>query len=127
MGWSDLGTQFCLELAFGVLLGLAWIPRAPLGVFFFRLMGTTALVPLLVAAAAPALFGGASWSDPRTLACFAAALGFPFFSGPVRASRRLAALLWSSSLTGLALVLSVSRAPLVDGIERAGLSPVQRK
>ena len=53
MAWGPLATQFCLELAFGVLLGLCLIPRAPLGVFFHRMMGTTALLPLLVAGLVP--------------------------------------------------------------------------
>ena len=69
MGWSDLGTQFCLELAFGVLAGLACIPRAPLGAFFYRLMGSTALVPIVVALLAPPLFGEGSWSEPRSVTC----------------------------------------------------------
>ena len=41
MGWSPLGTQFCLELGFGMLIALAFVSRAPLGLFFFRLMGST--------------------------------------------------------------------------------------
>lgn len=115
MGWSELGTQFCLELAFGVLAGLACIPKAPLGTFFYRLMGSTALLPLLVALAAPPLFGGREWVEPRSIACAAAALGFPFFSGPVRGGRRLLALLWSAFACALALVLTVRAVPGVDG------------
>ena len=42
MAWSPLATQFCLELAFGVLLGLCFVQRAPLGLFFHRMMGVTA-------------------------------------------------------------------------------------
>lgn len=120
MAWSDLGTQFCLELAFGVLVGLACIPRAPLGVFFYRLMGATALLPLLVALAAPPIFAGRSWSEPRSLACAASVLAFPLVAGPVRGSRRLPALLWSALACGLALVLTVRDAPgVVDGTDLA--------
>ena len=53
MAWTPLGTQFCLELAFGVLLGLVLLARAPLGLFFHRLMGLTAALPLVVVATVP--------------------------------------------------------------------------
>ena len=62
--WSDLGAQFCLELAFGVLLALAFVPKAPVGRFFYRLMGSAALVPLLVAGLLPTLSGGLAWTEP---------------------------------------------------------------
>ena len=71
MAWSHLGTQFCLELAFGVLLGLCLLPKAPVGLFFHRLMGLTAGLPLVVAVLAPPLFGEAGWIS----ACALAALG----------------------------------------------------
>ena len=112
MSWGDLGTQFCLELAFGVLLGLTFIRRAPMGVFFQRLMGTVALLPLLAAGLAPLARDGAS---PTSAAALVAALGFPFFAGPARSSRRLWGLVWSTAWTGLALVLTVQRAPGVSG------------
>ena len=115
MAWSPLGTQFCLELAFGVLLGLCLVQRAPLGLFFHRMMGVTALLPLLIAGAAPPLFVDASWTAPVTLACGAAALGFPIFSGPLNARRRTAGAVWSTVCCGAALTFAVDAAPGVEG------------
>jgi hypothetical protein len=115
MAWSHLGTQFCLELAFGVLLGLCFVQRAPLGLFFHRLMGVTAVLPLMAAAAAPPLFVGASWSSGVTVASLAALLGFPVFSGPFSARRRTLGAIWSTSATALALALAVRIAPGITG------------
>lgn len=114
MAWSTLGTQFSLTLAFGVLLGLATIPRAPLGVFFFRLMGATALLPLLGAIVLRSR-AGEPWSDPVILCSAAAALAFPLVQAPVRADRRAWALVWSLVATGAALGFAVAEAPLVEG------------
>ncbi len=115
MTWGSLGTQFCLELAFGVLLGLALIPRAPLGAFFFRMMGVTAMVPLLGAFLGPPLLGLTGWADGVVIASGLALLGLPLASGPVRASRRAAALWWSTAATAASLVFAVSRAPGISG------------
>ena len=115
MGWSVLGTQFCLELAFGVLVALAFVHRAPLGVFFFRLMGTTALVPILLALVMPPLSGLAAWSEPAVLLAGLAAVSYPFYSGPVRARRRLVALLVAIAGSGAALATVVSSAQRVEG------------
>lgn len=115
MGWSILGTQFCLELAFGVLVSLAFVHRAPLGVFFFRLMGTTALLPLLVAAVMPVVSKQARWSDPAVLFAAFAVLAYPVYSGPVKARTRLWALALAILGCGAALVAVVSTAQRVDG------------
>ena len=89
MTWTHLGTQFSLELAFGVLLGLCLLSRAPLGLFFHRLMGFAAALPLMVACAAPPLTTGVPWSTPVTRASGAALLGIPVLAGPMRSDRRL--------------------------------------
>lgn len=115
MAWSPLATQFCLELAFGVLLGLCLLPKAPLGLFFFRLMGATAVLPLLVAALVPPLFAQVPWTSPVTLSSLAAALAFPLLSGPVRSGRRLGASLWASAWTGVALFWAVQQASELAG------------
>ena len=115
MAWSPLGTQFCLELAFGLLLGLCLVQRAPLGMFFHRMMGVTAVLPLLIAGAAPVLFAGAAWNSPSTLACGAAILGFPVFSGPLSVRRRTLGAAWSTACCGVALTLAVDAAPGVVG------------
>src|SRR5215510_8442478 len=83
MGWSVLGTQFCLELGFGVLLALAFVPRAPVGTLFYRLMGTCAALPL-GAALAIRLRAGSTFGDALVLATALALLAYPVYSGPVR-------------------------------------------
>lgn len=115
MEWVGLGTQFCLEIAFGVLLALAFVGRAPLGPFFHRVMGTAALAPLLAAAVLPVSEDPASWSDPQVLLTLAAVALYPGYSGPLRSARRLALLQAALIAVGLALVLAVRRAGLVTG------------
>jgi len=107
MGWNALGTQFCLELAFGVWLALAFVPKAPVGTLFYRIMATTALVPLVLAAIAPPLWGGARWSDAGVWTAGLAALAYPAVSGPLRGARWGAALGWALAWTGVSLVLTV--------------------
>ncbi len=89
--------QFCLELAFGVLLALAFVPRAPVGVLFYRVMGTSALVPVLAAVAVPIATETRAADDAAILFALLAALTYPIYSGPVRGRR------WAVGL-GLALV-----------------------
>ena len=97
MTWTLIGAQFCLQLAFGVLFALAFVPRAPVGVLFYRVMGTSALVPVLLALAGFVGLEGRGWGDPVVLATLAALIAYPFYSGPVRGRR------WGAAL-GLALV-----------------------
>ena len=87
MGWSALGTQFCLMLAFGVLFALAFVPKAPVGTWFYRLMGTAALVPMLCAFLMPVLAAGGSWSQPVVIAAGAGVASYPVYSGPFRGRR----------------------------------------
>jgi len=115
MPWSSLGAQFCLELAFGVLVTLAFVARAPLGTFFFRLMGATALVPLLTAAALPRLTGDASWSSPDWIGAAVAAALYFVYSGPVRARTRELALIAASLACAASLAIAVREAPAVSG------------
>lgn len=117
MTWTHLATQFSLELAFGVLLGLCLLVRAPLGLFFNYMMGFTAALPLMVACAAPPLLTGTPWTDPVTLACGAALLGMPILAGPVRNKVRRVGAWWSTAWTAAAIVLAVREAP---GIASAG-------
>jgi hypothetical protein len=119
MGWSHLATQFCLELAFGVLLALAFVPRAPVGAFFYRLMGTTALVPLL-AAAVMLLTGG----EARPRAGIAAALAvcaYPLYSGPFRVGRSSVGLALGLLGCGAALVFLAQDARVLDAGAGLGL------
>jgi hypothetical protein len=115
MQWSPLATQFCLQLSFGVLAALAFVPRAPVGVLFYRVMGTAALVPLLAAALLPALVDGAPWTDAPTLLAGLALVGYPLFSGPVRGARWALALALALVGSASALVVQLARGALVEG------------
>ena len=87
MGWSPLASQFCFELAFGVLFALAFVPRAPVGVLFYRVMGGAALVPLLVAFLAPPMAEAGSWTSAPGVAALIAALAYVVYGGPFRGVR----------------------------------------
>ena len=107
MTWSLIGTQFCLQLAFGVLAAMAFVPKAPVGVLFYRVMGTSALVPVLLALGALVGLDGRAWSDPLVLACLAPVVAYPLYSGPVRGARWGAALAFALTGTVVAVVLVV--------------------
>lgn len=77
MSWTLLAQQFALELAFGVLLALAFVPPAPVGRFFYRLMGSCAALPL-AGALALRLKAGASWADLGVLGAGLALAALPF-------------------------------------------------
>jgi len=115
MGWSILGTQFCLELGFGVLVALAFVPRAPVGTLFYRIMGTCAFLPFLVALVASVAWGGASLAEPGTLLTAAAAIGFPVVSGPFKGRRWAIFLAGSLLFSGLALAFTVADASSLHG------------
>ncbi|MEX1025729.1 MAG: hypothetical protein WD226_11715 [Planctomycetota bacterium] len=97
MGWSLLATQFSCQLAFGVLLAMAFVPRAPVGVLFYRVMGTSAVALVAVSIAASLAMGVVAWSHPAMLGGALALGTYPFYSGPVRGAR------WATAL-GLALL-----------------------
>jgi hypothetical protein len=115
MPWSSLGAQFCLELAFGVLVSMAFVARAPLGVFFFRLMGATALVPLVAAIALPRLMRDRTWGELDWLGSALAAGLYFVYSGPVKARTRELGLGAAAAACAVSLALLVRDAPLVDG------------
>jgi hypothetical protein len=114
MPWSSLGAQFCLELAFGVLVSLAFVARAPLGVFFFRLMGGTALVPLVAAIALPRITRDRSWSELDWVGAALAAGLYFVYSGPVKTRLRELALAAAAIACSASLALVVRDAPAVD-------------
>ena len=122
MSWSDLAVQFCLELAFGVLFAMAFVPRAPVGVLFYRLMGSSALALILLGVGVPLWSGALSWEDPAVLWSALALVGYPFYSGPVRGAK------WAGAL-GLGLLgcaaatgVLVSRSVAEPGVVSIGLS-----
>jgi hypothetical protein len=100
MAWTLLAQQFLLELGFGVLLALAFVPDAPVGTFFYRLMGTCAALPIAVALAVR-LGAGAPWSDPAVLGMGLALGAHPIYSGPMHGARWRAGL--GAGLAGSAL------------------------
>jgi hypothetical protein len=120
MSWASLGTQFCLELAFGVLATLAFVARAPLGTFFFRVMGVTALVPLLAALTLPVFVAQEGWSEPGRLGAGLAVLSFPLYSGSVRVTTRKIALIVAALGAAASIALEVRDAAAV---EAAGALP----
>jgi hypothetical protein len=109
MAWHPLGTQFCLELAFGVLFALAFVPRAPVGAGFYRLLGTSACLPLLVAIGAPLAAGERGWDDPLVLCALPALAAYPVYSGPFRGWRFALALGLALASSGAAVALSVAQ------------------
>ena len=106
MAWSDLGTQFCLELAVGVLVAMAFVPKAPVVVLFYRVMGTSALVPCLVALVIPPWVGLIPWLSVETFAIGVAVAAFPFYSGPLRGKPWAASL--GVAILGCAVALAVT-------------------
>lgn len=100
MSWTLLVQQFSLELGFGVLLALAFVPGAPVGTLFYRLMGTAAALPVAAALAAR-LRAGVAWSDPAVVGAGLALLAYPVYSGPLHGPRRMWGL--SAGLLGSAL------------------------
>lgn len=110
MAWTLLAQQFCFELGFGVLAALAFVPPAPVGTLFYRLMGTCASLPIAVALAAR-WRAGAGWSDVGVLGAALALLAYPVYSGPVHGARRQA---------GMALGL-IGSALATGWVVRAGL------
>ena len=115
MGWNSLATQFCLELTFGVFVALAFVPKAPVGKFFYRMMGTAAVVPLLLAAFVPLMEEAAVWSDPAILASWAALAAFPIISGPFRGMKWGLGLAWGLGWTAAALVITLAESATTSG------------
>ena len=116
MSWSSLGAQFCLELSFGVLVTLAFVARAPLGTFFFRAMGGTALVTMLAALGISYGVGERAWSDPRGLGAVVACALWPVYTGPVRARTREIALIAASLACTCSLALEVRTNAAIEGL-----------
>ena len=113
--WNALGTQFCLELGFGVLLALAFVPKAPVGTLFYRVMGTTALLPILIGVGAPLAAGELAWSAPVVWAAALSVLPYPLYSGPVRGRRWAVALAVALLGSAVAVLLALPEIALGSG------------
>lgn len=119
MGWSVLATQFCFELAFGVLFALAFVPRAPVGGLFYRILGTTAVTPALVALVASVATGALDAADPIVLAGLLTVVAYPVYSGPLRGARWAAGLVLGALGAAGAVVLCLRAGQ--PGLGAAGL------
>lgn len=119
MGWSHLGSQFALELAFGVLFALAFVPRAPVGKLFYRLMGGTALAALLLAVVLTPWTGSEGWTAPPVLAAAFAALLAPVYGSPPRRAGWWIGLGAALLATVVALALRLGRMLDLTGGEQA--------
>jgi len=115
MAWTLLAQQFALELGFGVLLALAFVPRAPVGVLFYRLMGTTAALPIGVALWLRLRAGG-SWLEPGALGALLALAGYPLYSGAVRGASW-----WVGLALGLAGCGGATAAVIAQGLPELGV------
>lgn len=100
--------QFALELAFGVLLALAFVPKAPVGTLFYRVMGTAALLCVGLAISVPVASGARGIDDPAVVVALLAALTYPVYSGPVRGGRWAVALGLALAGTGVAVGIVLS-------------------
>jgi len=117
MSWGSLATQFCLELGFGVLFALAFVPKAPVGKLFYRVMGATAMLPIAAAAGVPLYTGTWGFNEPIVWCSGLALLGWPFIAGGAGGVGRrwLPAMVWSSAWTIAALSLAVQSSTAVNG------------
>lgn len=107
---AGLGAQFCCEVAFGVLLALAFVPKAPVGRLFYRVLGTCACA-LLLAGAALRWRAVPSWSDAFLWCALGAALCLPFYSGALRGRAFASGLALALAASAAAVVLAVLEAP----------------
>lgn len=97
MSWTDLAAQFALELAFGALVALAFVPRAPVGALFYRVLGSAAAAMVVLALGLYAAVGRADPREPAAWGAGLALLAYPLYSAPPRGAR------WSVGL-GLGLL-----------------------
>ena len=109
MAWTDLGAQFCFVLGYGVLFGLAFVPPAPVGKPFYRMMASTAALSLAVGALLPPLAEALPWGDPCVL------LGWLSVAGALSCARQARGLAWhlglgvSLAAAGTATALTLER------------------
>lgn len=95
-----------------MLFALAFVPKAPVGALFYRLMGTAALVPILCATVMPVVAGGAAWNQAGVLAAGIGVASYPIYAGPFRGLR------WG---VGLALAIAGCAVALALCVQNAGL------
>lgn len=122
MEWSLLASQFAAELGFGVLLALTFVPPAPVGKLFYRMLGACAYLPLAAAVLAPLLADGLAPDRAALWLGFAAFAGAPLvLAGRVERGLR-AALAWSTLCAALLLARLVALGPAPAGGLALGLA-----
>jgi hypothetical protein len=114
VGWGALASQFCLELAFGVLVALAFVPRAPVGRLFYRVMAGVGFLPLAVAVAVPLVTGDWGWRKPALWGSGLALGGWPFVAAGASGRRWVPGLAWSLVWTAIGLAAAVHASSAVD-------------
>lgn len=115
MAWTDLGAQFCYVLGFGVLFALAFVPPAPVGKPFYRLMGGTAALSLAGGVLLQAVAGPFDWFEGSVVMGAIATLG---------ALSCMRQALGPSWWAGLALGLVLSSWATAETLDRClGLAP----
>jgi hypothetical protein len=114
MSWSLLASQFCLQLGLGVLVALGFVTRAPVGRFFYRMMGATAFLPIAAAAFVPVWLDRAPFSEPRIACAAVALLAAPWVAGGRVGPRWRLAWVWGSGWSAAAVAWTVASATALD-------------
>lgn len=122
-----LGVQFCCQLAFGVLFAMAFVPKAPVGVLFYRVMGSSALAIVGAALAASLATGSTTFDHPAVISGGLAIVTYPFYSGPVRGRRWGFALGLALLGTALAVVFSIAEIGSLPVQPENPFEPVERQ
>jgi len=111
MSWTDLGAQFCFVLGFGVLFALAFVPPAPVGKPFYRMMAGTAALSLAVGTSLPPLAAARAWTDPDLI------FGWVATAAALSCMRQPLGMSWWAGLgTGLACSGSATTLTLPSGV-----------
>lgn len=122
MSWSLLASQFCLQLGLGVLVALGFVTRAPVGRFFYRMMGTTAFLPIAAAALVPVWLDRATLGEPRVWCALVALASFPWIAGGRIGPRWRIAWTWGTAWSAIALARTVATATALDGTGAVALA-----
>lgn len=114
MSWTLLASQFCLQLGLGLLVALGFVTRAPLGRFFYRMMGSTAFLLIAAAALVPVWLEQASFGEPQVWSGLVALIALPWVAGGRVGLRWRAAWAWGIAWTAAALAWTVATATALD-------------
>ncbi|MFN0205139.1 MAG: hypothetical protein ACKVS6_02350 [Planctomycetota bacterium] len=105
MSWIQLGGFFCIEFGTGTLGALAFVPPAPVGAPFYRIVASLAAIPLALGLWLLSLVGGAT--TVITILVLGALVALPFFCMPTKGRMRWAALATAIGATGAAVIVNL--------------------